>query len=372
MSNTDMNIDTVTDAQLSGVITAQRGHVQAMAFARKGGAAFSALLSGIWHAKAEERKSPLSVFLYVENTYTDDEKAAIPVVGSKKGETGNKPYDRYSTEIKTTDGKKTVPGSWYTDSVRYSDEYHSIEHIIACCDDTTTEGCPADIAAMGAIARRDHKVLMQKAKSDMRTGFVRGCKLWLHAEEISAINPERIVVKMPFRQEKGDNNQPVLVLGGSTNIRVKDPTDEFEDEIYSVSEFLALDPAKLVGPSNVQTIKTLAATKARAPRTKGKGKDKAQEIKVPTTVEPLLNICNVLSTSLDNGTEQGRALESLVLSRIAPKANGRTETIKTLGAAALALDNIWNLIGNDYNQIIADETRAANEKTRLERAAKTA
>lgn len=366
-----MNIETVTAEQLSGVITAQRGHVQALAFARKGGAAMSALLHTIWVTKAEERKSPLSVFLFIENTYTDEEKARIPVPGTKKDDAGNKPYDRYSTQVNTGDGKKTVPGSWFTDTVRADSEFQNVEHLIACCDDVNTEGCPQSIKDMGTIARRDYKVLMQKAKSDMRTGFVRGCKLFLHAEEISQINPERIRVKMPFRVEKDDNNQPVLVMGGSTNIRVQDPTDEMEDLIYSVSEFLALDMAKLQGPMSAQTIKTLEATKARAPRGSNKDKGKGQQdIKMPTTLQPFLNLCNVISTSLDNGTEQGRNLESQVLAAFASKGENRKETIKTVGAVALAFDNMWSLIQSEYNQIMADEQRATNEKARLEREAR--
>lgn len=369
----DMNIENVTSEQLSGVITAQRGHVQALAFARKGGTAMSALLHTIWTTKAEERKSPLSVFLFIENTYSDEEKARIPVPGTKKDEAGNKPYDRYSTTANTGDGKKTVPGSWFTDTVRANTEYQEVEHLIACCDDVNTEGCPQNIKDMGTIARRDYKVLMQKAKQDMRTGFVRGCKLYLHAEEISAINPERIRVKMPFRVEKDGDNQPTLVMGGSTNIRVQDPTDEMEDLIYSVSEFLALDTAKLQGPMSAQTIKTLEATKARAPRGSNKNKGKGQQdIKVPTALQPFLNICNIVSTALDNGTDQGRNLESQLLAAFAAKGESGDDAVMTVGTVCLAFDNLWTIIQDRYNGIAAKRAAAMNTKAAAERAAKTA
>jgi len=49
---TDLNVDTT-----SQTITAQRGHVQALAFARKGGAALSHLLGGIATAKETERRA---------------------------------------------------------------------------------------------------------------------------------------------------------------------------------------------------------------------------------------------------------------------------------------------------------------------------
>lgn len=371
MSEVNMNIETVTTEQLSGVLTAQRGHVQALAFARRGGAAMSTLLRNIWETKAEERKSPLSVMLFVLNTYTEDEQAAIPVVGSKKGETGNKPYDRYSVEMKTADGKKTVPGSWYTDAVKDSDEYSTVEQTIAWYGGEN-EGCPPEIAKLhNTIAAKDKIALLRKALQDMRTGFVRGCKLFLHAEEIGKINPATIAVKMPFRSEKDSNNHPVLVMTGSTNVRVYDPSKEIaEDKIYTVSEFLALDPAKLVGPMANQTIETLANTKARTPRTKkgnaGKG---VENIKVPTTVDGLINMFNIAATAIDNGTDEGQKLEAALVARFNSKGDNRIEAIKSVGALAFAVDNLWTLVKSEYMKIESDERRAREAKVEAERKA---
>lgn len=370
----DMNIDNATSEQLGAAITAQRGHVQALAFVAKGGAGLSSVLHNIWKAKSLERQGKLSVLVYLFNTYTESELSGIPVVGTKKGESGNKPYDRYTTQAKTDSGMKSVPGSWYTDAIRATAESKWIDTVAAWCDgneEVKPENIPDGIEPK-TIRAAELKAEMLKARQDMRAGLVGGCQLYLHSEEISAINPDRIKVKMPIRK---DAETDQLVLGGSNMVRLVDPMDGGEDErILTVSEFLALDPAKLVGPGKDQTIKSLMDTKARKPRVTGADKAKgkgAQDIKVPTQVEPLLNVMNVVSTALDNSTDQGRNLESALLARFASKGDNRVDAIKTVGTLCLAMDNIWTIIQDEYNKINADEQRAKNERARLERVAKT-
>lgn len=370
---TDMNINDATSEQLGAAITAQRGHVQALAFVAKGGAGLSSVLHNIWKAKSLERQGKLSVLVYLFNTYTESELSGIPVVGTKKGESGNKPYDRYTTQAKTDSGMKSVPGSWYTDAIRATAESKWIDTVAAWCDgneEVKPENIPDGIEPK-TIRAAELKAEMLKARQDMRAGLVGGCQLYLHSEEISAINPDRIKVKMPIR---GDKETGLLVLGGSNMVRLVDPMDGGEDErILTVSEFLALDPAKLVGPGKDQTIKSLMDTKARKPRVTGADKAKgkgAQDIKVPSTVEPFLNICNIVATALDNGTDHGRNLESALLAKFTAKGDAGDDAVMTVGTVCLAFDNLWTLIQDRYNAIAAQRASAMNAKAAAERQAK--
>lgn len=362
-------LNTASSEQLGEQIKAQRGHVQALAFVAKGGAGLSAVLHDIWRAKSLERQGRLSVFVYLLNTYTDDERSSIPVVGTKKGESGNKPYDRYTTQVKAESGMKSVPGSWYSDAIRATDESKWIDHVAAWCDgneETRPENIPDGIEPK-TIRAATFKAEMLKARQDMRAGLVGGCQLYLHAEEIGSINPERIAVKMPVLMNKETGK---LMLGGSNMVRLVDPLPQGgeDDRILTVSEFLALDPAKLKGPGKDQTIKTLMDTKARAPRSSGKGAagKGQQDIKPPTQVEPFLNLCNVMATALDNGTDQGKQLETQLLAKLAGKNSD--DTVMTLGTVCLAFDNLWTLIQSRYTEIASKRAAALNEKARLERA----
>jgi len=367
---TDMNIENATAEQLGAQITAQRGHVQALAFVAKGGTGLSSCLHNIWVAKSLERQGKLSVFVFLLNNYSEDERAGIPVVGSKKGESGNKPYDRYTTQVKTDTGMKSVPGSWYTDAIRATAESKWIDTVASWCDgneEHRPDNIPADVKEPKTVRASEFKAEMLKARQDMRAGLVGGCQLYLHSEEISAINPDRIRVKMPIRKDAETGN---LVLGGSNMVRLVDPMEGGEDErILTVSEFLALDPAKLKGPGRDQTIKTLMDTKARKPRGSGTGAagKGAQDIKPPTTVEPFLNLCNVMATALDNGTEQGKTLETQLLAKLAAKDSD--DTVMTVGTVCLAFDNLWTLIQDRYTAIAAKRAAAMNDKARLERKA---
>lgn len=374
MANTDMNIENVTAEQLSTVMTAQRGHVQALAFARIGGNGLSTVLHNVWKTKSLERKGKLNVLLYLINNYSEDQLAAIPVVGSKKGESGNKPYDRYTTQVKSDAGMKSVPGSWYTDGVRATTEFAFLESIVSWCDgnEEVRPFDPADFDLPDTIAPKtiqaaELRADMVKAKQDMRAGLVGGCQLFLHLEEINGINPDRIKGKMPFRKDAVSEQ---IVLGGSNMVRLVDPMDGGEDErILSVSEFLALDPAKLAGPSKDQTLTTLMNTRARKPRGSGAGKQGKgkEDIKVPTTVDQIINLFNIGATALDNATDEGQKLEAALLARIASKGDNRKEAIKSIGAMAFAIDNLWTLVKAEYTQITSDERRAMDAKVELER-----
>lgn len=370
MTNTDIN--TASPEQLGAQITAQRGHVQALAFVAKGGTGLSSVLHDIWKAKSLERQGRLSVFVFLLNNYSESERSGIPVVGTKKGEAGNKPYDRYTTQVKADSGMKSVPGSWYTDAIRATSESKWIDTVAAWCDgneETRPDNIPEGIEPK-TVRAAELKEEMLKARQDMRAGLVGGCQLYLHSEEISAINPDRIRVKMPIRRN-AETEQ--LVLGGSNMIRLVDPMEGGEDErILTVSEFLALDPAKLVGPGKDQTIKSLMETKARKPRTSGKGAagKGAQDIKPAANIEGVFTLCNVLATSIDVDTEQGNKVNTAVLTRIATKGELGDDAVETIGRVCIAMDNYWTLIEARYHEIQARKARALNEKAVQERTAR--
>lgn len=366
---TDMNINSATSEQLGAAITAQRGLVQALAFIAKGGSGLSSILHDVWKAKAAERKGPLHVIVYLLNNYTDDELQAIPVVGSKKGESGNKPYDRYTTQVKGETGMKSVPGSWYTDAIRATSESKWIDDVVAWCDgkeEVRPEGVPEDMKPE-TVPAAELKAEMLKARQDMRAALVRGCQLYLHLEEINSINPERIKVKMPMRK---DPTKGELVLSGSNMIRLVDPIEEGKDDerILTVSDFLALDTDKLTGMGKDQTLTTLMNTKARKPRATGSnvaGKG-AQDIKTPSDVGGFVNIANVTATSLDDLTDQGKNLVTKLYAAIAVK---NEEVIMAIGALCMATDGLWNVVEGPYNQILANRASALNTKAQQERLA---
>lgn len=369
-----------TDTSVSN-ISAMRGHVQALAFARKGGAALSAMLTHIADTKAAERMGSLDAFLFLETHFTDDEQSSIPVPGSKKEDSGNKPYDKYTVEVRNTDGKKKVPGSWFTDVVKATAEWQASDHRIQWCKDTsfvTEDGqkCPADIMAMGDGARRDEVKRLRQRITDCRTGLVKGAMLWHHVNDIAELNPERIAIKMPFKAFKkldangepmrGPNNEFIeeeKVTG--SNIRLYDPAKEQEDKVFSVSEFLALKPEKIPADKE-KTLVSLEETKARAPRTGGTGKGGAKTIAVPTTVEPLLNLLNIISTALDAETEAGQLLNTKLMAAAAAETDKADSTVEAIGDAAIALDNVWSTIDARYHSIKAKRAAAANAKAAAE------
>lgn len=367
----DMNVDTNPEST-SLTITAQRGHVQALAFARKGGAALSALLDSIAKRKEEERRGPAEMFLFLETNYTEGEQSAIPVVGSKQGETGNKPYDKYTSEVQTKDGKKKVPGSWFTDAVRATDAYARAIDIKSWCDDIkyvneSGAECPEYIVNMGTGERAVEKQRMVDWIKNMRTGLTKGAMLFHHVAEISTLNPSRIRVKMPFRNQKnlttGENE--VVVIGDT--IRLQDPDGEIEDKIFSVSQFNALRPAKLEGKPETWTTTALEKTADRAPKNSGKGKGGKDKIAIPTTVEGLLNMFNIISTAIDTTTDQGKMLHSKLLSACAAPGDKGDDVVETVGDFVTKVDDdVWTVINARYNGIKTKKSQALNQKAALQ------
>lgn len=343
------------------VITAQRGHVQALAFAAKGGSALSNLLSGIATTKAAEREGALHMALFLEMNFTSDEQHAIPQPGSKKEDAGNKPYDRYTVDVKTDNGMRKVPGSWFTDVVKSTQRWADIQQRIKWLGGDT-DGMPDDIAAMGAGERATEIKKLRQFIADMRTGLTKGAMLFLHVETIAAINPARIAVKMPYKSrfvlgadgeriKTGEGNEYVteMYVTGS-NIRLIDPEKEFEDKVFSVSEFLALNPDKLVGPSNTQTIVTLEKTKERGTK-KSPPAGKDSKITVQSTVEGVLTLANCLSSSIDTSTDAGSKVHAALIAAMAVKGDKGDDVVETMGDAIIALDLIWTAISDRYENI---------------------
>jgi hypothetical protein len=329
-----------------------KGQVGAVAFIQKGGEELNNLFKGICEAKAVERTGALSVMLYLETHHAE----LVPVPGSKQGETGNKPFDKYTATVKTSDGEKKIPGSWFTDATRSVPYVQWADEQIEYCNDATLEGCPEKISNMGAGERADYKKLMKDVYKDTRASLVKGAMLLNHAEKIAAINPARIKIKMPFRKAADTGKLSVY----SSNIRLIDPEGEFEDKVFSVSSFLGLNPAKLVGKPEDQTIVSLEKTGERAAKGAGKNKKKGgeQAITVPRTIGEVLTFFNCLSTALDNGTDEGRKMESQLLAACAASGEKGEAAVLYVGTVCMAMDNIWTVINKRFDEINAKKIAA--------------
>lgn len=353
------NVDTDTTHQ---TMTAQRGHVQALAFARLGGTALSNLLGTIATRKEAERQGPIDMLLFLDTHYTDDEAVMIPVVGSKKVEGTNLPYDKYSQKVQTKDGEKMVPGSWFTDVIRATDEYAAIMLRRSFCQDITFVGdngetCPDEIANMGTGERATEAKRLGDRVRDMRTALTKGAMLFHHAATIRELNPDRISVKMPIRSRKNTDGSEYQEVYGNT-IRLIDPAKEIEDKVLTVSEFNALRPAKLPtvpskdDPSKLDktgwTTTALEKTKERGAKGAGKTGKGKQEIATPTTVEGVLNMMNILGTALDVETDQGMKTNALLLTALASKGKDGDDKVITVGDFCLKTDTLWTTINARY------------------------
>lgn len=346
---------------MNDTISAVRGHAQALKFVADAGQEFSDLLGAIATAKESERKGPIEIVRFlIDHFVNDDGSHSIPVPGSKFTPGINTPYDKYSTTVKTQDGTKQVPGSWYTDVIKNTAECKAIDTRIGWLNGE--EGAPDDIVAMRKTGEEamERKRLADR-KKDMRTALSKGAMLFLHADEIGDINPDRIRVKFPWKTING-----VKQVYANT-IRLQDPAGECEDKVYSVSEFLRLDLSKLKGDNKDQTVLTIDATTARAPRPPGgKKKDGQQNIAPPTSVPALLNMMNVLSMAIDGMTEQGAKLNSALMAACAAPGQNGDDTIETIGDFAIVVDAIWSTIDKRYNAIKARKAAALNvRKTAL-------
>jgi hypothetical protein len=350
------------DTQVSN-ISATKGHVQALLFAAKGGTALSELLGSIATTKEMERRGPIQTMLFLETHFSDDEAHSIPVVGSKMGETGNKPYDRYTVEVKTQDGKRKVPGSWYSDAVKNTSEGIRILERIEKLDAGQGESIPADILAMGSAQKAEEKVKLRQRLADMRTGLTKGAMLFHQAEEISNINPARIKVRMPIFEEKDWQGKGVQVVKGNL-IRLQDPTGELEEEVVTVGQFLQYDAAATKADKDGGTLKSLKATAARAPKKKAGTATPGQGTAyvAPTTLEQCLTLFNVLATALDNGTDHGKKMESMLLSACAKEGAEGDEAVVSIGGVCLAADSVWTVISTRYNTIQERKAATLNVK----------
>lgn len=341
-------------------ILAYKGHAQAMAFARKGGAALNALLSTIAEAKQAERKGPIMTMLFLEEHFSDEEGAAIPVVGSKQGETGNLPYDRYTTEVKTADGKKKVPGSWFTDVVKLTDKWAAINQEIEWCDQGQGEGVPEHILAMGSGQRAEHKAMLRQFIADMRTGLTRGAMLYHQCNEIRLMNPATVKIKLPIMEQKGPDGKPVDVVTGNM-IRLQDPSGVVEDEVVTVGSFLQYDAAAAKADPDGGTIKSLKATASKAPKSKGPvGKDAGPTI--PSNLEQGKALINALASWLDNTTDDGRKVEASILTAVAKGDKEAQELIVSFGKVAMSIDSVWAVIQPAYETLTRDAATAAASK----------
>lgn len=354
MSDTSNNgLETIAD------ITAVRGHIQAVAFAKRGGAALSALLGDIATTKSVERRGPIQMFLFLETHFTDAEGHAIPVVGSKQSEVGqNEPFDRYTAEVKTPDGTRKVPGSVYTDIVKATGEGQRILHRIELCGAGQGVELPADILKMGTAQRKVEIKELRQRLADMRGGLTKGAMLFHQVEAIGKMNPDRVKVKMPFFTEKDDNGEENTVVKGST-IRIQDPKGELEDEILNVGQVLQYDVAKAKAMDG-GTLTSLKATASRAPKKKPiAGTSTAPT--VPSNLEQGKTLFNVLSTWVDNTTPEGQRVESMLLAAMAKKNAEGKELLMSVGRLCLALDSIWTVIQKDYDQINRDAMMATQK-----------
>jgi hypothetical protein len=331
-------------------LSAVRGHAQALKFVEQAGSSLSKVLSAIADAKDAERRGPLSVFLFLAENFEDDETGvhSIPVPGSKKGETGNDPFDKYTTTVKTQDGEKKVPGSWYTDVVKNSEEGKRIEELLPLVDGG--DGAPEVYQNMGFGERKMEKQRLRDRIRDMRTALVKGAMLYLHAYKINQLNPDRIKVKMPFKQGKIFAN----------TIRLVDPAEEIETKVFTVSEFLRIDLSKLTGKDEDQTITSLENTKSRAPKTKDKKGQ--QSIAVPTNVETLLTLGNVFSTAIDENTAEGEKLKAKLLAKLSAPGKEGDDAVETLGDFAMVIDDLWTTFSDRYHKIKKAKATATNQK----------
>lgn len=350
MTNTDVVVNP---------IMAFRGHTQAMAFARKGGAALGSLLFSIAKRKEEEGKGPIEMVLFLEQTYSDEEGHNIPQVGSKQGETGNKPFDRYTSELKTEQGIRKVPGSWFTDAVKSTDEYGSLNQRRDWLKQGQGEGVPRDILEMSSSAKLMEKVRIDRFIANMRTGLTRGAMLMHQMDAINSMNPERVKAKLPIYPEKDANGKEVLVVRGNL-IRITDPSGIIaEDEVVTVGSFLQYDADKAAKDLDKGTIVSLKATASKAPK---KSKATGTAPTVPATLEQVLTLFNVLASGLDNGTDQGVKLSAALLAACAKDGPEGDEAVISIGNVAMAVDSVWNVIGTRYATIMARKAASLNIK----------
>lgn len=392
MSDTNMNTDTPEVSNIS----ARKGHVQALAFAAKGGAALNALLAGIADQKAAERMGSIKAMCFLVSNYTDDEQHAVPVVGSKQGSiedggTGNLPYDRYSQSINTPQGKRMVPGSWFTDVVKSTDEWLRVQSLIAFLDgEDAPEGVsvPEEYAGIRKTGEAEAtKQTLRDRISDMRTGLTKGAMLFHHCEAIGALSPPvynekgekvsegRIKVKMPWRWEytldsegariKNDDGSFVQhrhVYG--SKIKLQDPTGEHDDKVYSVSSFLQIKPDVVADmPLADRTIVKLDDTTTRPPKDKnrtgagaGAGGDEA---KVPVTVEQVLLQFNTLASGIDQEQDQGERLYAALLTKASGKDNDAMEARMSIAKVCLACDALWTIIRPMYLRDVEAKAKAS-------------
>jgi hypothetical protein len=349
-------------AEVNDTITARRGHIQALAFARKGGAALGSLLFSIAKRKEEEGKGPIETVVFLLSHYSDEEGHAIPEVGSQEGKTGNRPYDRYTSTIKTADGDRKVPGSWFTDAVKATDEWDALNLRREHCKTGQGEGIPADIIAMSPGQRAMEIKRITDFIKNMRTGLTKGSMLLHQVEKVGALNPARIKVRLPVMQQKDkDGNEVTVVIGNL--IRVTDPAGIVqEDEVLTVSQFLQWDVEKAGKAEDKGSITSLKATATRAPR-KGTA-DKAgtgTAYTIPKTLEQTLTLFNCLASALDNGTDAGRMLESKLLSECAKEGPAGDEATVSVGKVCMAADNIWTVIQTRFNTIMAQKAAATKK-----------
>lgn len=353
MSNTDTTVNP---------INAFRGHTQAMAFARKGGAALGALLYSIAKRKEEEGKGPIEMVLFLEQNYSDEEGHNIPQVGSKQGETGNKPYDRYTTEVTTADGKKKVPGSWFTDAVKTTDVWADLNQRREWLKQGEGEGVPADIIALSTSQRAMEKVRIDRFIANMRTGLTKGAMLMHQMDAVNNMNPARVKAKLPIYPEKAPDGKEVLVVRGNL-IRITDPSGvTAEDEIVTVGSFLKYRPEVAAKDPDKGSITSLKATSSKGPKKSSAPAGTGTSYAVPTTLEQTLTLFNCLASGLDNGSDHGRKMEAQVLSACAKAGKEGDEAVVSIGGVATALDNVWTVIATRYNTIMAQRAAALNVK----------
>lgn len=379
MTDTNLNTDD-TSGEVS-TITARKGHVQALAFAAKGGAALNALLAGIADQKAAERMGSIKAMCFLVSNYSDDEQHAVPVVGSKQGSiedggTGNMPYDRYSQSVNTPQGKRMVPGSWFTDVVKSTDEWMRVQSLIAFLDgEEAPEGVtvPDEYASIRKTGEAEAiKQTLRDRVSDMRTGLTKGAMLFHHCEAIGSLNPERIKVRMPWRLEVviGNDGQPVKIAGTNefetqrvvygSKIKLQDPTGEHDDKVYSVSSFLQIKHDVVADmPMAERTIIKLDDTTTRPPKDKGKAGAAAgaDEVKVPVTVEQVLLQFNTLASGIDQEQDQGERLYAAILTKASGKDEAAIEARQAIAKICMACDSLWTIIRPMY--LIDVERQAA-------------
>lgn len=308
-----------------------------------GNASFEAQVREVYEAKEVSVRGPVKMAVLLEQILTEDQIGNLPVPGSRKGETGNKPYDIYN---ELDDSGNKVRGAFYSDIVARLHIGRDVRENLEAIENKTGK-----YAMMGDQTLKAEKAMWQSRFSTAVSAIRRAARIHQMFDSLEQFEK----LEFDIVTETSEDGTPEL----TRTLKPFSMQSIGDGKTYScltVSEFLSIDPEYVA--KNGGTIKAVRESIANARKRDTGDKDKAKkdaskagDVKVITNLPGLQNYMNEVAAFISEPKHYAAIVNSL----LTPAGD---EVLFALGNLYYQLEAIYTkdeAVDKRYNKLLGAE-----------------